>query len=64
MLFEKIKAELDRRGWSAYKLAQEAELPLRTVQNYVSGSHGTVDRNIDAMLKALDLEVVRKHKGK
>ena len=59
-----IQTELDRRDWSAYRLAKEAGLPVRGVQVYLQGRAEIRSDRLAAICKALDLELRRKGKRK
>lgn len=61
-----IKRELERRGWSAYRLGKESGLPIRTVQAYVAGQCDLMAERVAAMCDALGLELgpKRRQKGK
>ena len=52
-----IQAELDRREWSAYRLAKQAGLPVRGVQAYLAGQAECRSDRLAAMCKALGLEL-------
>ena len=57
-----ITKEAERRGWSAYRLAQESGLAMRTVQKYLAGDCDVASERAAAMFDALGLHVVRKTK--
>jgi lambda repressor-like predicted transcriptional regulator len=67
MIKKAIKAEMKRRGWSAYRLSQELEgkLPPRTIYAYLSDCDESKNkRDISAkrasiILKALGLKIKR-----
>ena len=61
MSFRKsIKAELRRRGWSAYRLAKEAGLPIRGVQVFLAGQCEMTTDRLAAVCEVLGLELTRK----
>ena len=61
MSFRKIiKCELDRRGWSAYRLAKEAGLPIRGVQAYLAGRCDMSGERLAAVCDVLGLELKRR----
>ncbi|HUW82042.1 MAG TPA: helix-turn-helix domain-containing protein [Phycisphaerae bacterium] len=65
MSFRKtIQTELRGRKWSAYRLAKEAGLSIRTVQAYLAGDLDTTGERIEAMCEALGLQLRRKRKPK
>ena len=55
-----IQIELQRRGWSHYRLAKEMEgrMPARTVYAYLSGECDLVSERVSIILKVLELELV------
>ena len=67
MIKEAIRAEMKRRGWSAYKLIQELDgkLPQRTIYAYLSKSKESKNkRDISAkrasiILRKLGLKIKR-----
>lgn len=52
-----IVKEVERRGWSGYRLAQEAGLPMRAVQNYLSGKCDILAERYAALCRVLGFEV-------
>ena len=54
-----IKQELKRLGWSAYRLAKAAGLPLRGVQAYISGEKDTTSARLSKLLGVLGFELKR-----
>jgi len=52
-----IITEAERRGWSAYRLAQEAGLNIRTTQSYFSGERDVNSARVGKMLDALGIEL-------
>ena len=59
-----IQIELQRRGWSRYRLAKEMEgkMPARTVYAYLSDECDLVSERVSIILKVLDLELVPRKK--
>ena len=59
-----IQIELQRRGWSRYRLAKEMEgkMPARTVYAYLSNECDLVSERVSIILKVLDLELVPRKK--
>lgn len=58
-----IESEVERRGWSAYRLAKEAGLPMRTVQAFMSGTCDLGMVRLEAVCRALGLELRPVKKG-
>jgi ribosome-binding protein aMBF1 (putative translation factor) len=56
-----IEDELERRGWSRYRLTKELEgkMPARTVYAYLSGERDLSSERVSKILKALDLKIRR-----
>ena len=52
-----IEREASRRRWSAYRVAQEAGLPIRTVQRYMAGDSDLHGESVAAICEALGLEL-------
>ena len=52
-----ISRELERRGWSGYKLGQVSGVPIRTCQAYMSGQCDLAASRVATMAEALDLEL-------
>ena len=61
---EEIKKELNRRGWSRYRLAKELErkMPARTVYAYLSSRCDLVSDRVSIILQALGLQIKCKTK--
>jgi ribosome-binding protein aMBF1 (putative translation factor) len=59
-----IENEMRRRGWSAYRLAKAAGLSIRTVQAYVAGDLDTSGARIEAMSRALGLQLHHRQRSK
>lgn len=59
---KEIRAEMKRRGWSAYRLAINAGLPLRGVQAYISADRDATGERLAAMLDVLGIELKRTKK--
>lgn len=54
-----IQAELDRRGWSAYRLVKECpDVPARTIYDFLSGNHRIRADRLEFICKALRLTLV------
>ena len=64
MIYETIKQELARRGWSGYRLAKESGLKARTIQDYLAGTTDMKASRLDQVFKALNLELRPKTKSK
>ena len=56
-----IEDELERRGWSRYRLTKELEgkMPARTVYAYISGERDLSSERVSKILKAIDLKIRR-----
>jgi ribosome-binding protein aMBF1 (putative translation factor) len=61
---EVIKKALDARGWSGYRLAKEADLPMRTVQAYLAGENEITSGRLAAICSALGLELREARKSR
>ena len=59
-----IKKRLASYGWSAYRLGQESGIPIRTVQGYLRGSRDMTGEKLEAIFKALDIEIKPKQKNR
>jgi hypothetical protein len=59
-----INKELQRRGWSRYRLEKELEgkMPARTIYAYLSGECDLGSERVSIILQALDLQIKRKSK--
>ena len=64
MIRDTIIREMKRRGWSAYRLGQESDVPIRTVQRYVAGHCDLVGERIGKLCGALGLALRRTRKGR
>jgi len=66
-VFHKIIVdELRRRGWSGYRLSEEAGLPQRAIQFYLAGEHDILAGRLETICRVLGLELrpVRGRKAK
>lgn len=54
---ETIMSAAAAAGWSAYRLAQAADMPARTVQHFFNGSRDLTSARIDKLAAALRLEL-------
>lgn len=54
---EIVKRETDKQGMSGYRLAQLSGVPMRTVQRFLSGKTDVTAHNLEAIAKALGLEL-------
>jgi len=56
-----IEDELERRGWSRYRLTKELEgkLPARTTYAYLSGEQDLSSERVSIILNALGLKIRR-----
>ena len=59
-----ILAELDRRGWSLYKLAKESDVNQQTVCSHFREGHAIGERFADKYLSALSLEIKVRDNGR
>ena len=61
-----IRQATGRYGWSAYRLAKEAGVPIRTVQAYFAEDIDLVGARLQKLCKALGLALgpVRRQKGR
>ena len=60
---EVIQKELDARGWSGYRLAKAADLPMRTVQAFLAGENEITSGRLAAICAVLGLELRQVRKG-
>jgi hypothetical protein len=62
---EAIRGELQRRGWSHYRLAKElkGKMPERTVYAYLGGECDLVSERVSIILQALGLRIICKPKS-
>jgi transcriptional regulator with XRE-family HTH domain len=62
---ETIQREAKRRKLSGYRIATLADMPLRTVQAYMSGESDLAGRRIERIAAVLGLRLTRrKTKGR
>lgn len=54
-----VKAEVERRGWTAYRLAKETDLHQLTVRDFLAGTADSRSEAVSAMMTALGLSVQR-----
>ena len=56
-----IKNELERRGWSHYRLVNklEGKMPARTVYAFLAGEQDLTTERASIILKALGLKIKR-----
>lgn len=54
---ETIRRETERRGLSGYALGKLANVPIRTVQEYLAGGSDLAGRRIEKLAAALGLEL-------
>lgn len=59
-----ILAELQRRDWSGYRLAQECGVPARTIQRWLADDNDLTAARLELICKALGLELRPTKKGK
>ena len=64
MIRETIKRELERRGWSHYRLAKESGLKIRGVQDFMAGTAEMKTARLEKVFVALGLELRPKRKGR
>ena len=67
MFRDAIIREMRRRKWSAYKLAQEANLNIRTVQQFIAGTCDLCSERVAKLCQALGLglrQVPKRQKGR
>lgn len=57
MIRNAIKKALAGRGWSAYKLAQLADIPSNNVYAFLKGKDTLSLAKVEALLSLLDLEI-------
>jgi hypothetical protein len=57
MFREVIIREMERRGWSSYRLGQESGIPIRTVQRYTSGGCDLLGERVARLCTTLGLEL-------
>jgi len=58
-----VEQEVNRRGWSAYRLGKEADIPIRTAQAFMAGISDLRMAHLESVCKALGLELRRVKKG-
>ena len=58
MIREEIKKELDRRGWSALKLANETGIRYPSISEYLANKKELNSQNIDKILITLNLKIM------
>lgn len=58
MIREEIKKELDRRGWSALKLANETGIRYPSITEYLQNKKELNSPNIDKILITLNLKIM------
>lgn len=58
MLREKIKTELEQRGWSISKLSEETGIRYPSLTEYLKGNKEIESKNIEIILKTLNLEIM------
>lgn len=56
---ETIRREARRQRLSGYRIGKLSGLPIRTVQNYLSGTSDLAGRRIEEIAKALGLVLAR-----
>lgn len=63
---EIIKAEVKQRGLSGYRVGKLAEMPIRTVQAYLSGERDLSGERVAKIAAVLgfELKLVKGQKGK
>lgn len=54
---EIVQRELDRRGWSGYRLGQESGVPKRTIQKFLAGDADMTAGRLETICRSLDLEL-------
>lgn len=54
---EIVKREADKQEMSGYRLAQLSGVPMRTVQRFLSGTTDVTAHNLEAIARALGLEL-------
>ena len=55
MFRDAILAQLERRGWSQYRLVQESGVSKTAVYEFLSGNRDISANNLERLCKALDL---------
>lgn len=53
---KKIKAELDRLGWTRYRLSQEMRVKKQWVYRCLGNSHNMTFQTVERFAKALNLD--------
>ena len=56
-LRETVQAELDRKGWTPYRLAIEAKVGQQVIHRWLTGKTHLRSDNLERVLDALGLEV-------
>ncbi len=57
MIRETVQSELERRGWSGYRLAQESGVAYTTLAHWLAGDRDMTGARIEAVLAALRIEL-------
>lgn len=61
MIREKINSELDQRGWSVRRLADETGIRYASLTEYLSGKRELSSKNLEILLNNLNLEIMNVH---
>lgn len=61
MIREAILAELDRRGWTKYRLVIESGVKADPVYKFLAGKRPCTTETIEPILRVLGLKIVNSH---
>ena len=57
MFREVIHQELERRGWTTYKLVEETGIGRATVYDYLNGKREIQTDSLESIFRTLELEI-------
>jgi transcriptional regulator with XRE-family HTH domain len=63
MIRQNIQRELDQRGWSVLKLANETGIRYPSLSEYFAGKKELNTKNLEIVLKTLNLNIMKKTEG-
>lgn len=55
-----IQSEIDRLGWTAYRLAKEADLSPDPVYKFLRGERGVTTATLEPIMRVLGMELTFK----
>jgi hypothetical protein len=59
-LADVLRAEIERRGWTAYRLAKESGMPLPTARRFLLGLNDPTLSNVEKILASIDWTIAPK----